>query len=126
MVEVKVLRQCRRSIQIYFEHFEECCICSKLSYTMSRYIEVIFYLYVREKEFRERFNDGLGFCMPHWKLLIEGAKQHLSSSQQDEFFRTCFPCKLTTLRDLKRKFPGLHKSLITETTTSLGALQKMH
>lgn len=85
------------------EHLEQCCICSKLSYTMGRYIEVIFYLYVREKEFRDRFNDGLGFCMPHMMQLIEGAKKHLSTSQQDEFFKNLFTMQINNMERLEKE-----------------------
>ena len=41
--------------------------------------------------------------MPHLKLLIEGAKQHLSSSQQDEFFRNLFSMQVNNLERLEKE-----------------------
>lgn len=67
------------------EQQSACCICRDLEKTMERYCEVITHMYFSEKEFRERFDRGLGFCMPHLAMLIRAAKKNLSGSRQETF-----------------------------------------
>lgn len=85
------------------EHEKQCSICNKLSYTMDRYIDVFFYLYVREKDFKKKFEECQGFCIPHLILLMENAKQHLSSSQQEEFFTTLFKIQTENMNRLQQE-----------------------
>lgn len=66
-------------------HEKECCICEKLEYTMDRYVEVVFYLWSHEEDFRKKFSSGKGFCMPHFKLLLAGAVQHLGKGKRGDF-----------------------------------------
>ena len=77
------------------EHLSECCICKDLDYTMDRYVEIILHLFFSEKDFREKFEKGLGYCIPHLNMLIKGSEKHLGSSRQSEFLRVLF--------DLQRK-----------------------
>ena len=60
----------------------KCAVCSKLDYTMDRYVDVIFYLWSKEKDFKDLFNSKKGFCLKHLKLLLSGAKKYLR--QQNE------------------------------------------
>jgi len=64
---------------------ESCAVCSKLDYTMDRYIEVITYLWFKEDEFKKLFNSKKGFCLKHLKQLLEGAKKHLSPAHLSIF-----------------------------------------
>ncbi|HHW32269.1 MAG TPA: ABC transporter substrate-binding protein [Clostridiaceae bacterium] len=56
----------------------KCAICSKLDYTMDRYVDVIFYLWFKEDEFRNNFNNKKGFCLKHFHLLLEASKKYLN------------------------------------------------
>ncbi len=56
---------------------DTCLICEKLDYTMERYIEVIFYLWSKEEQFRNIFKETKGFCLKHLSLILKGAKKHL-------------------------------------------------
>lgn len=62
-----------------------CAICKKLSYTMERYIDVVFYLWSGEEEFREVFESKTGFCMLHFKQLIEASSKYLNHSDAKSF-----------------------------------------
>ncbi len=74
------------AILAYWEaHEKECCICRDLEKTMDRYLEVIFHLYFTQKEFQERFDGGLGYCMKHFTRLLAYARKHLSGGKQDVF-----------------------------------------
>ena len=48
---------------------------------MERYADVILWMYFKDPEFREKVKTGKGFCLPHYKLLISAAKNHLSPKQ---------------------------------------------
>jgi hypothetical protein len=41
---------------------EKCAICSKLDYTMDRYIDVILYLWFKEEDFKRMFQSKKGFA----------------------------------------------------------------
>jgi hypothetical protein len=58
---------------------KKCTICSKIDNTMDRYLDVIFYLWKNEEEFRNLFNSKKGFCLKHFRILLEGSKKYLNS-----------------------------------------------
>ncbi len=64
------------------EYEEKCYICDKLNYTMDRYIEVIFYLYFNEPDFKRMFDSGKGFCFPHLKALLSYSKKYDSKKRE--------------------------------------------
>lgn len=59
----------------------DCTLCSKLKFTMDRYIDVILYLWFKESEFRNTFNNKKGFCVKHFKQLLEGALKYLDNRE---------------------------------------------
>lgn len=83
------------------EQQEECCICRDLKKTMERYCAVITQLYFSEKEFKERFNNGLGFCMPHFAMLIESAKKNLFGGKQEEFLGALINMQVANLKRIE-------------------------
>ena len=85
------------------EQQKECCICRDLVKTMERYCEVITYMYFAEKDFRTRFDDGLGFCMPHFAMLVEAAKKNLSGSRQEEFLGKLVKMQIANLRRIENE-----------------------
>ena len=83
------------------EQQKECCICRDLVKTMERYCEVITYMYFAEKDFRDRFDAGLGFCMPHFAMLIEAAKKNLFGAKQEEFLGKLVRMQIENLRRIE-------------------------
>ena len=83
------------------KHECECAVCSKLDYTMNRYIDIIFHLYSGEKEFREKFRACKGFCLPHLALLLETAEKKLSGSKRDDFINTAVAIELKNLERIE-------------------------
>lgn len=63
----------------------KCAICDKLERTMDRYIDVILYLYFEEQDFAKTFDSKKGFCLYHFKDLLEGARKYLSPKQAAVF-----------------------------------------
>ncbi|HEX9061118.1 MAG TPA: DUF6062 family protein [Clostridia bacterium] len=65
---------------------KSCSICSKLDYTMDRYIDVTIYLWGKEQDFRNQFNKK-GFCLKHFEMLLTGSKKYLSGSDCASFVK---------------------------------------
>lgn len=83
------------------EQQDECCICRDLKKIMERYCDVILQLYFSEKDFKERFNDGLGFCMPHFAMLLEKAKKDLSGARQEEFLGSIIKMQVSNMKRIE-------------------------
>lgn len=64
---------------------KQCVICEKMTHTMERYIDVIFYLWEKEESFKETFNNCKGFCVHHFQALLEGAKKYLGQKHLPAF-----------------------------------------
>lgn len=79
------------------KHSRGCCICQDLEKTMERYTDVIFHLYFSRKEFREKFDAGMGYCMRHFEYLTDKAGSMLSSGRQDEFLSALVSQQLENL-----------------------------
>lgn len=48
-----------------------CVICEKIKTTLEKFAEVFWYLYKKESDFKEKVLSSKGFCLPHFKLLLE-------------------------------------------------------
>lgn len=79
----------------------ECCICQDLVKTMDRYYDIILHMYFSEQDFRNRFEQGLGFCMPHFARLIQTAKSSLSGAKQEEFLGKLIQMQVANLKRIE-------------------------
>ena len=85
-----------RIIDYIDEYEHECFICDKLNYTMNRYIDVIYYLYFSEKDFKARFNSGNGYCLPHLRDMLLYAKK-LSGDKREEVVNVMLNMQVTNM-----------------------------
>jgi hypothetical protein len=79
-----------------------CIICERIESTMDRYLDVIFYEYFVNPEFKCRFDAGDGYCLPHVALLLRGAAKYLNQNQAAELVAALTKIQnrgLETLRD---------------------------
>ena len=74
-----------------------CTICEKIDNTMDRFIDVVFYLYIREADFKKLFSEKKGFCIKHFKLLLEGSMKYLNQRQRPEFINNLMQMQLSNL-----------------------------
>jgi len=81
----------------------KCTICSKLDYTMGRYIDVIFYLWVKEKEFKDLFSSKKGFCLKHLKQLLIGSKTYLNSRDLASFTIALFNMQINNMSRIQEE-----------------------
>jgi hypothetical protein len=80
-----------------------CTICSKLDYTMSRYIEIIFHLWSTEEDFRSLFKSKKGFCLMHLRELLLGAKTHLGTKETAIFVNTLLDMQLENMNRIQEE-----------------------
>ncbi len=65
-----------------------CVMCDTISDNMLRYLHTFFHLYQNDGEFRRKFQEGKGLCIPHTGQLLEVAAEELSPKDLGEFVRT--------------------------------------
>lgn len=68
---------------------ESCFICSQMQENKQRYYETFFYL-LRESEFRDTVEGSKGFCLRHFRELLESAGKNLPNSRREWFYDTVF------------------------------------
>lgn len=64
---------------------KQCMICNKIASTMKRYAFTTVYMWKKEEEFREYFNNSKGFCLPHFTLLNTLAAESLTGVEMGQF-----------------------------------------
>ena len=64
---------------------DSCLICDRITYTMDRYIEVIFYQFFQDPAFRQHFTSKKGYCLPHLAELLEAAAERLDQDEAAQF-----------------------------------------
>ncbi|NLP13984.1 MAG: ABC transporter substrate-binding protein [Clostridium sp.] len=80
-----------------------CTICSRISYTMDRYVDVILFLYFKEKDFKAMFGRQKGFCLKHFRLLLEGTKKYLNSKDTAIFVEDLGSIQLQHLERIQQE-----------------------
>ncbi|HOJ11668.1 MAG TPA: DUF6062 family protein [Clostridiales bacterium] len=82
---------------------KKCMICGKMSYTMERYIDVIFYLWFKEREFRDLFNNNKGFCLVHFRQLLESMGKYLNSRDMAIFADNLLKMQLKNMERVQQE-----------------------
>lgn len=80
-----------------------CVICDKLIFTMQRYISVLFYMWEKEEDFRQKLINSKGFCLVHFNMLCDGAFKYLSKKKAIEFLGIIYEKELVELTRLKEE-----------------------
>ncbi len=64
---------------------KSCAICKNIEHTMGRYIDVFFYMWKNEPEFKAKFDKCSSICLVHYGMLIEESQRYLSSADAHNF-----------------------------------------
>ena len=64
-----------------------CVMCDTIQDNMLRYLHTFFHLYRNDREFRSRFLEGKGLCIPHTGQLLAVATEELNAKELGEFVR---------------------------------------
>ena len=62
-----------------------CVMCDTIGENMLRYLHTFFSLYRSDTEFKKRFAEGKGLCIPHLGQLMEVAAEELNTRELGEF-----------------------------------------
>lgn len=68
---------------------ESCFICKQIESNKQRYYETFFAL-LKEEQFRSKVEGCKGFCLHHFRELLESAKMNLPNAQREWFYKTVF------------------------------------
>ena len=80
-----------------------CTICSRLEQTMDRYIDVIFYLFFKEDEFKAMFNRQKGFCLKHLKQLLLNTKKYLGPKDSAIFVNNLMSIQIQNMERIQQE-----------------------
>lgn len=69
---------------------KSCYICNQFQDHYDRYMDTFFELYKKDSAFKDKIQNGKGFCIPHFGDLCEAAESRLKEKEQVEFFRMLF------------------------------------
>ena len=65
-----------------------CLMCETIEENMNRYLHTFFHLYQHDADFRSRFEQSKGLCLPHLGKLTETAVQELGPKELGRFIDT--------------------------------------
>jgi len=71
---------------------ESCIVCDSIADNMGRYLHTFFHLYQNDTEFRKKFENCKGMCLPHAAELLTIAPKELPASAMSAFAETV--CRL--------------------------------
>ena len=66
-----------------------CYICDKIEYNMSRCYHTFFEL-LKEEEFRKKVQSCKGFCLHHFSRMLQEAEKYLAEDQKEWFYATVY------------------------------------
>ena len=64
-----------------------CLMCETIEENMKRYLHTFLHLYQNDTDFRSRFSNGKGLCLPHMAKLLEAAREELGPKELGELIR---------------------------------------
>ncbi|ADY14755.1 DUF6062 family protein [Sphaerochaeta globosa] len=84
LLGTKTPRGAKKAIQAFKQEMEArekgCLVCSAMQQRLDRYVFTTCYLWGEDEAFRQALQEGKGFCLHHFQLLLEKAPTVLSSS----------------------------------------------
>ena len=72
------------------EKEKSCYICDYFKKEYARYLDTFFYLYKNDSAFREKLTKSKGFCLHHFRDVLNGADAKLNDAEKKEFFPLVF------------------------------------
>lgn len=86
-----------------------CTVCSRLDYTMDRYLDVIMYLWSNEADFRKIFSEKKGFCLVHLDMLLAAAEKYLKTAESKKFLSLLMQQEIEHLERIEQELEWFTK-----------------
>lgn len=67
----------------------DCFVCSKIEWGMSRLMVTFFEMFEKSKDFRELFSVQEMLCLPHYDLLVSLSVDKMDKRWQKQFINVC-------------------------------------
>ena len=77
-----------------------CAVCDKLDKEIEAACGNLVYLWDKEKEFRSKFVQSKGLCLPHMKMVLEASADELSGRALEEFVKELCALQSSRLDEL--------------------------
>lgn len=68
-----------------------CFICNSVEKTFNAYMKTFFDMYKKDDDFKKQVSQTKGFCLDHFKVLLEGADSSLSEKERADFYDMVLP-----------------------------------
>ena len=68
-----------------------CFICTSVQNTFNAYMKTFFTMYKKDADFRKQVAETKGFCLDHFKVLLQGADEMLNEKERKEFYDVVLP-----------------------------------
>ncbi len=78
-----------------------CVICKYLDDTMERYYKTVAEVYYSDEKFREKINDGHGFCIEHYAKLLE--QSNLAGKYAKEYLAALFSSEVKRIETVDKQ-----------------------
>ena len=78
-----------------------CYVCNHFESNYNRYLENFFYMYNESGEFRNLFKNSKGFCLHHFKDLLETGERQLKEKEKSEFYSILFDLMQKNMKRLE-------------------------
>lgn len=91
----------KKATDRYKEISSGCVICSKLHDIEDKFIDNIIELYKKEDEFKNKFLNSKGFCVPHFTQLVNHAEKVLSGTKLTDFYTNIYNLEITHLQRIQ-------------------------
>jgi hypothetical protein len=79
-----------------------CLVCERMEHTMSKFFYTFWYLYGKEPDFRKKVLSGKGFCLHHFKEVLNASEKH-AGSRREEFLEELTSLELENLKRNKQE-----------------------
>lgn len=91
----------KKATDRYKEIGDGCVICGKLRDIEDKFIDNIIELYKKEEEFKNKFLNSKGFCIPHFTQLVNYAEKVLSGTKLSDFYTNIYNLEITHLQRIQ-------------------------
>lgn len=81
----KLLESSKKLNSLIDKKNSDCLICDRIEYTLKRYTYTTVYMWKRDEEFKECFNNSKGFCLEHQNFLLDMAAEVLGGKEMGLF-----------------------------------------
>lgn len=79
----------KKTVEKVSQITNDCFVCNKIEWGMSRLMNTLFELYGKERDFREQFSQQEYLCLPHYKLLMRRSETDVDKSCRAGFRDVC-------------------------------------